>query len=570
MSTSKDVITGLALSGGGANAHSFITGLFAGLYQSAQLSGQPDPLTEALGNTSVVSTNSGSTWFIAEAGWSNDFVSDNFSSGSYGKQSTWQRLIEPVEEIRQKLVKILPDSINSLPAVYLSAAYDAVINGNMLDQVSGSLHPKDYGSWTHYVYNDIINNRQVESNTLSSPTLGWLDNKTVIMSTGIQDNVPLISLPNTLPLGLPSYFWTDNISDNNKYDVVPLSIASKPGTAGRRIGEVSFTMKDQLTNASYILVQNPTKPNQPFPNIITSKISSNGNANDFGLLNASAMSSAGAASLARLDLNPSYLSKQSPEFLSIGQPIEIIASNNLRELSPMIQFSFNKNQGQVMPSEDIIIARKSQSLWDRIRLVGDIDIDGTKSNLISQQPARTVDGGYFDNTTVATNLRQLLKSDPDKSFRITAWVNDYDTYEALPGPISRLFEPFDDNPTSHSVLNPFGQGPINVPKIGVFSVDKGASLQDAYNSTKQVIAKSPDESISIERFEVDVTTQTNPLFDIDGGRTGKVVFYHAQNTKSDMLPSQSNIGELENNYNLAFGAFKDNSQFYQDFHSDLI
>ena len=568
MSTGKDVITGLALSGGGANAHSFLTGLFAGLYHSAQLSGQPDPLTGALGNTSVVSTNSGSTWFIAEAGWSNDFVSNNFSSGSYDKQSTWQSLIDPVEDIRKKISN---EKLNSIPAVYLSAAYDAISHGNIFSQVSDSSHPRDYGSWTHYVYNYIINNRQVESKTLSSPTLGWLDNKTVIMSTGIQNNVPLISLAKTYEFDLlPSYFWTDNISDDNEYGVVPLSIASKPGAAGSRIGEVSFTNKNQLTNASYALVQDPTKPNQPFPEIITSEISATGNANDFGILNASAMSSAGAASAARLNLSPSYLSKQDPGFLSSGERLEIPISNSLRELSPMIQFSFNKNQGQVMPSEDIITAYKPKSTRSLLP-GGNIDLDDTKSNLIAQQPARTVDGGYFDNTTVATNLRQLLKEDPAKSFRITAWVNDYGTYESLPDPISRLFNQFDGNPNINpAAIDPFSTGPIKVPNIGVFSVNKGTTLQDIYNSTKKVIAKSKDESIIIERFEVDVTTQTNPLFDIEGGRTGKVIFYHAQNTKSDMLPSQPNIGELENNYNLAFEAFKDNSQFYQDFRSDLI
>lgn len=555
----------LSFSGGGWNSHSLLAGLFAGALDRIEQQGTEArfALGDLMRYVKGISANSGGSWFLSQLAYSSRFL-DQFDTINDRDNYTTTGYNGAVRRI-----------ISSLPSIGLGTEVGASLKliRDWLVANFGANNPtlaptldwieflgkalRFLGSnafdWRPFVEELVFRpfgmNSELAAVGLDDPRQAWAFSKDLVIATAAATSPAVLETTIGATIDSTLVAATPTLSGAQTR---PLGIVS------RRIpsGDLQVFLDNPGTDPMSINYSSDRMISPPDPLNVNVSLPV-GMASDLGVIDATVASSSALALLA-----------QPRAFTIAGNevgPIERTLASGFQRLSPLAQF------------RDGVLMGQPVSLIDRFKMPASQTLSSAFDTRYQQAAAlrqlRLMDGGYADNTSASSMLRQIQQDQgTSRPFDLTIFVNSSEdpltgvrmpigpgttqlSSYRVPRDVSLLFGRNSGGVDALSgmlVQGPFPAPMVNqVPSPQIFKVD-------AWRGETQPEWQFRRDSVSIQYFDLNVTTVANRQFGISAGQAGRVRLFISNNSESFAAPRDlPMLQEYDQNYSFARAAIRD-------------
>ena len=501
----------MAVSGGGFHTHTAMSAWISGLLRHTELQN----LEQIFKNVRGISGNSGGSWFISHLGYSNEFV-NALIKDSKSAQSTWSSS-GYLGKMGENFFSTSKG--NLAPEERYLAKYVEYLD------IYAQLFPSGHRRWYEFVTSKVylplgqLGNRKDDLSTMEDKNLNemndrvsWFQDKDFIIATALLNST--VVLHGTGGILSTNQFYSANPDDGSKSlsNVVPMFLSGVP--EGRKAAPLFMSGSQRLTY----------RQNNMENKLENSELRAN-HAQNIRVLDATIASSSAFAILASentmREMLPNYVRDTLLSWVSWTEA----------DFAPAIKFA--ENHIEILKT----LERK------------------TIKDYAEKKIARVAGGGFVDNSSVAFQLRHMKENDDlINGFHLVLFMNassesiTYYGHEMNVG-IATLFghdglseseeAKKKDNEDNNVWLNPFGKLFMKIPSPHVFEAETWEK-----NKAKLIWSwKSKPKKISLQAYEVPVTTVENKVYGIPAGVTGIMYIFEVTQLGSFAMPrSQDDLG----------------------------
>jgi len=592
----------VTFSGGGWNSHTVNSAMIGALTQSAQArinGGETFGLSELFSDFEGASGNSGGSWFLSMLAYSPAFAADLlenptdwFTTGYMGQQKI---AFDPADQgktpealVKQSLsnhVRELPlfDKINSIPLVseQEAASVTESFYGSLVDiafrglseipaldaplelaaVLSGTLDPDGSLSWLN-VNEEIVYSSYNMSATLSGldgTRNAWSQDKSIMFPVSLQmdpiasyydagDEALFLTQATSTTPGRPTGDYIAPakfiVSPNN--ETAPLLDfysseyqaefirQSVDGTQQVQTGKIRDSLESQVSLIDATSASSAFGGAAASENILLEVLQGGENWVQDQLV-------AKINELNAPELVKKFLVKIVDEAASAGEDVLSLFQEEWQRLNDSY---LDIAAGVAVPLD----------LADGTVKAGGPVKDDSLSSIADPMTYRFLDGGYTDNTTVATSLATLQDKAGDAldtPFEIVSFGNSTDGAVTIPSAWTGAGELRINSDTRDL----FGAGNNNEPQadfLGTYDSTNAAVPavfdQSAWHGEKPVWESfDPDSNTHMAYYRLEVETIDNAFWDIRAGQKGVLHVFENRNTDSGPGPYFNNAFELYEN-----------------------